>query len=412
MIYFIFIYRIDHSEITKMAENRNTNIIDRILENLNELSSRISPQTSAETEAEVSHIFNSNTARRRSTSVVPTTNTTEQNVPRRSFVTRRNFNTQRPSASNRRQIRESKRRPGAIDNRPFLRDLILLGGPNASVVPRQGARLALMERGHMISGCRFTKAMNAAQVEIAIMEAFADKIPAGVDIEILMSMHTSLVVPSLAHGQIGIDGAILQRLFQSKPVYVRPNKQIIIEHQENVCTRKSHDDLPDIFGDVQMSISSTDANQVPLALPQDTAQSPFSLPQETAQASLQSTSDLHADVVQDTSAQSPFSPPQETAQTSLQSTTDLHAVGVQDTLAQSPFSLPQETAQTSLQSTTDLHAVGVQNTSVMQEIHLVDEDDDFMFQNHPKLKEVIVHRSMIRHDIIDVFKDPEFLSTG
>ncbi|XP_046860320.1 uncharacterized protein LOC124453576 isoform X3 [Xenia sp. Carnegie-2017] len=412
MIYFIFIYRIDHSEITKMAENRNTNIIDRILENLNELSSRISPQTSAETEAEVSHIFNSNTARRRSTSVVPTTNTTEQNVPRRSFVTRRNFNTQRPSASNRRQIRESKRRPGAIDNRPFLRDLILLGGPNASVVPRQGARLALMERGHMISGCRFTKAMNAAQVEIAIMEAFADKIPAGVDIEILMSMHTSLVVPSLAHGQIGIDGAILQRLFQSKPVYVRPNKQIIIEHQENVCTRKSHDDLPDIFGDVQMSISSTDANQVPLALPQDTAQSPFSLPQETAQASLQSTSDLHADVVQDTSAQSPFSLPQETAQTSLQSTTDLHAVGVQNTSAQSPFSPPQETAQTSLQSTTDLHAVGVQDTSVMQEIHLVDEDDDFMFQNHPKLKEVIVHRSMIRHDIIDVFKDPEFLSTG
>ncbi|XP_046849832.1 uncharacterized protein LOC124443382 [Xenia sp. Carnegie-2017] len=124
-----------------------------------------------------------------------------------------------------------------------------------------------------------------------------------------------------------------------------------------------------------MSISSTDANPEPLALSQDTAQSPFSLPPETAQAS-------------------------------LQSTTDLRAVGVQDTSAQSPFSLPPETAQASLQSTTDLHAVGVQDTSVMQEIHLV-EDDDFMFQNYPKLKEM--HRSMICHDIIDVFKDPEIL---
>ena len=91
----------------------------------------------------------------------------------------------------------------------------MLGGPNAVVVPRQGARLALMERVHVISGCRFTRGMNAAQFEIAIVEAFDGKIPAGVDIEILMSMHTSLVTPLLAPEQQGIDGAILQRLFQT-----------------------------------------------------------------------------------------------------------------------------------------------------------------------------------------------------
>ncbi|XP_046849833.1 uncharacterized protein LOC124443383 [Xenia sp. Carnegie-2017] len=130
-----------------------------------------------------------------------------------------------------------------------------------------------------------------------------------------------------------------------------------------------------MFGDVQMSISSTDANQEPLALSQDTAQSPFSLPAETAQAS-------------------------------LQSTTDFHAVCVQNTSEQSSFSLPPETAQASLQSTCDLHAVGVQDASVVQEIHLV-EDDNFMFQNYPKLKEL--HRLMIHHDIIDVFKDAEIL---
>ena len=40
--------------------------------------------------------------------------------------------------------------------------------------------------------------MNAAQVEIAITEALDGKVPHGVDIEILMSMHTSLVAPTLA----------------------------------------------------------------------------------------------------------------------------------------------------------------------------------------------------------------------
>ena len=79
----------------------------------------------------------------------------------------------------------------------------------------------------MISGCKFTKGMNAAQVLITIVEAFDEKIPRGVDIEILMSMHTKLVSPTLAPGQLGIDGAILQRLFQTKPIYVRPSKQIL-----------------------------------------------------------------------------------------------------------------------------------------------------------------------------------------
>ena len=99
-----------------------------------------------------------------------------------------------------------------LDNRPFVRDLVLLSGPNDVIVPRQGGRLMLMEHGHVVSGCRFTKAMNSAQVELAIIEALSEKIPAGVDIELLVPMHTPLVVPSLASGYNGIDGAILQWL--------------------------------------------------------------------------------------------------------------------------------------------------------------------------------------------------------
>ena len=74
--------------------------------------------------------------------------------------------------------------------------------------------------------------MNAAQIEIAIFEAFDGKIPAGVDIELVVSIHSSLVVPSLAPGQKGVDGAILRRLYHNKPVYIRPSKRLIQPQNE------------------------------------------------------------------------------------------------------------------------------------------------------------------------------------
>ena len=108
----------------------------------------------------------------------------------------------------------------AIDSRPFMRDEMTM-----LFYPKDTS--CLNGKGHMISGCKFTKGMNAAQVLITIMEAFDRKIPPDVDIEIMMSKHKKLVPPSLAPGQLGIDGAILQRLFQTKPIYVHPSKQIL-----------------------------------------------------------------------------------------------------------------------------------------------------------------------------------------
>ncbi|XP_028417887.1 uncharacterized protein LOC114542566 [Dendronephthya gigantea] len=130
---------------------------------------------------------------------------------------------QRPSRSTR---KEGKQKANVSENKPFLRDLVLLSGPDDQVVPRQGTRLALNERGHVISGCRFTKSQSMMEVERAIIEAFDGKIPPGVDIELLVSVHSRLVVPSLAPGQHGIDGAMLQRLYRNKPVYIRPNQQL------------------------------------------------------------------------------------------------------------------------------------------------------------------------------------------
>lgn len=113
------------------------------------------------------------------------------------------------------------------DSSPFLCDLVLLNGPTTNVVPRQGARVTLMEHGHVLSACRFTKAMTEIDVELTIIEAFGDKIPRLVDVEILTSVHSKLVKPTLAPGQEGINGVILHRLFKTKPIYVRPSQQLL-----------------------------------------------------------------------------------------------------------------------------------------------------------------------------------------
>ena len=105
--------------------------------------------------------------------------------------------------------------------------LILLSGPDETSVPRQGARVLLVENGHVINACRFTKDLSDALVETTIIEAFEGKIPPNVDIELLMSVHTSLVQPTLAPGQCGIDGVILHRLLKQKPVYVRPSRVLL-----------------------------------------------------------------------------------------------------------------------------------------------------------------------------------------
>lgn len=140
------------------------------------------------------------------------------------YGVRRVFSTQqRPSPS----TRQRKCKQGSTDSRPFLRDLVLLSGPNDELVPRQGARVVLSEHGHIITGCQFTKNMSAAQVEIRIHEAFDGKIPNLVDIELLMSVHTTLIRPTLAPDQQGIDGIILHRLFKNKPVYIRPSCELL-----------------------------------------------------------------------------------------------------------------------------------------------------------------------------------------
>ena len=235
--------------------NQMQNTVRQLLTSLDELSSSLSCQRNYRVDSEVRRVF---TAGQRSTpsnrftdgsqatqascnnnsSVAVTANRTttlqQSNVPQiaagnhhRNYLARHNFSGQQPEIPHTTRSTRRQKKSSLIDNRPFMRDLILLGGPETVHVPRQGARLTLMENGHVISGCSFTKGMTAVQVEITITQAFDGKIPENVDIELLMSMHTSLVVPALAPSQPGIDGAILQRLFQTKPIYIRPSRKLL-----------------------------------------------------------------------------------------------------------------------------------------------------------------------------------------
>ena len=78
--------------------------------------------------------------------------------------------------------------------------------------------MALTEHGYVVSACHFSKGMNEVLVEEIVMEAFGEKIPPLVDIEIFMSVQNKLVKPTLAPGQEGPDWVVP---FLSAPPYGR-----------------------------------------------------------------------------------------------------------------------------------------------------------------------------------------------
>lgn len=76
-----------------------------------------------------------------------------------------------------------------------------------------------------ISGFQLQKEWSKCIVEVSLREAFEEKIPAGVDFEILMPVPSTLVKPSLAPGQV-LNGVMVQRIYKEKPIYIRPVEEI------------------------------------------------------------------------------------------------------------------------------------------------------------------------------------------
>ena len=143
------------------------------------------------------------------------------------------------NSTSRRQAKKKKCPSG-----PFIRDIILLARPNVNIVPRQGARVQLMENGHIISGFEMMKEWKDYDVELHIREAFGDKLPDGVDIEILVSVHNTLHVPSLPPNQT-LSGFMVHKVFKDKPIYIRPAVQILqcLEKKGRKNVDHIHDEL-------------------------------------------------------------------------------------------------------------------------------------------------------------------------
>lgn len=143
------------------------------------------------------------------------------------YNARKYFGNQRSAIKNSRSRKgkDTKRNAGSFGS--FSRDLILLAGPDDKDIPRQGRKVFLQENGHIISAFEFRKEWSDIEVELEIREAFLERLPASVDIEIVHSVHTALLKSTLAPGQY-LTGSVINRIFRdNKPVYIMPCWQIL-----------------------------------------------------------------------------------------------------------------------------------------------------------------------------------------
>ena len=196
-----------HEELESMASNSSCDAGKgkRILQDLQQKASELSTLLGSDTEKQ-SEASTSNQSSSVSRSYMP------------SF--RRQFH---PNSDTFRG--KGKGKGKSIVKGPFMKDVILLPGPNVNKVPRQTKRVWLMENGFVISGFQLQKEWSACVVEASLRGAFDEKIPPLVDFEILMPIHTTLVKPSLTPGQ-DLNGVMVHRVFKEKPIYVRPFEEI------------------------------------------------------------------------------------------------------------------------------------------------------------------------------------------
>ena len=234
-----------------MASSSARDILRNIFGRIDDLSAAINQQQGsslrrdtdippASLEDEVRNVFNNNQVRSSNSAVPRTPAQSGSSMPATNtsaplYTMRRNFSNFR--SANYRSSRGGRKQP-AKPSGVFSRDVILLTGPEDEDVPRQGNRVFLQENGHVIMAFPFMKEWSDIEVELKIKEAFQDTIPPLVDFELLQSVHTKLLKPTLAQGQY-LTGAMIHRIFQNKPVYVRPTQQILKPPK----TRKKYEDF-------------------------------------------------------------------------------------------------------------------------------------------------------------------------
>ena len=217
----------------------NIGRLGRELENNNQADQR--PQTAeastrrGDVEEEVSRAFRRNTtssnssftsniAASTSSTQQGSTNTNSARSPR--FRLSYNFNSNNSRGRSYNRSGSKKGKPAKIPNGPFMKDGILLGGPEDNRVPRQGSRVWLMENGHVICGAQFMKEWDAKTLQDFFKSLFPSLGEFDDDVEVLMSVHSRLMAPVLAPGQV-LTGFMVQKVFKDKPIYIRPSRHIL-----------------------------------------------------------------------------------------------------------------------------------------------------------------------------------------
>ncbi|KAI0240515.1 hypothetical protein LSAT2_008744 [Lamellibrachia satsuma] len=140
----------------------------------------------------------------------------------------------------------------------FYRNVFLLPGPDVTTVPRQSAKVDLVKAGFKMDGVHFQKEWTGAEVVSHIRQLFTEVIPPDADVEILVSVHFNLIQPRLELGQT-LDGAMLNRIFKDKPVYVRPSVELRSQmgtSNESVASHTSPEEKDVLQGTSNESVAS------------------------------------------------------------------------------------------------------------------------------------------------------------
>ena len=187
----VFAPNCKHEVQTKMADGVGSSaraILSQIVDSIGELSAALNQQgeqqaatgTAKTIEDEVRSTFGSAREARcvpAPTNSIPHSVTSSSLVKHQSgplYSMRRNFSSFRSA-----QYRSSRKGKGKATKPTgsFTRDVILLTGPNDKDFPRQGNRVYLQEKGHVIMAFPFEKEWSEAEVEFKLREAFLDIVP-------------------------------------------------------------------------------------------------------------------------------------------------------------------------------------------------------------------------------------------
>ncbi|KAJ7348201.1 hypothetical protein OS493_039557 [Desmophyllum pertusum] len=238
----------------------------------------------------------------------------------------------------------------------------------------------------MISGFQLQKEWSECVVEACLREAFEEKIPLGVDFEILMPVHSTLIKPTLAPGQ-SLNGVMVHRVFKEKPIYIRPFQEIcdvsscsIKRYRETSPDRKMISYV--ILSRKPVSTGNPLRSHHPAATSPACTGNPLRSHHPAATSPACTGNPLRS---HHPAATSP-------------ACTGYHSV----------HTIQLQQAQP-VQATHSCHTIQLQQAQVFEPTNNQDDDADLipmLYDEDAPKKCITVHRSTMRKDLIEIFSDP------